>query len=125
MTYVDALSRGARRVVLAQAAATLAIAAGFGVGAGWREASAALYGGAVTIAITAWLAWRLRRVRAQTGAGAGIAMIYSSTLVRYLTVVVLIGAGLAVLKLEPLPLLIAFAVSQFGYLAAWARHGTH
>lgn len=118
MAYVDALARGARRVLAAQAAATLVIAAGFGVARGWPAASAAAYGGAVGIAITAWLAWRLRRVRAQTRSGAGMAMIYSSTLVRYLTVVVLIGAGLAVLKLEPLPMLAAFAVSQFGYLAA-------
>lgn len=116
MAYVNALARGARRVLVAQGLATLAIAAGFG-SRGWPAVAAALYGGAVTIAITAWLAWRLRRVTARTTPGAGMAVIYSSVLVRYLTVAALLVMGFVMLRLEPLPLLLAFAVTQLGYAA--------
>jgi ATP synthase protein I len=117
MAYVNALARGARRVLTAQAVATLAFAVGFGVASGWPAAAAASYGGAITITVTAWLAWRLRRVRAQATPGTGAAVIYSSALLRYLALIALIAMGFALLKLMPLPLLLTFAVTQFGFLA--------
>ena len=117
MSYNDALRVQARRVLLVQAALTLALAIGFGLVQGRVELLAALYGGLITLLITAWLAWRLRRLTAQT-AGAGMAMIYSSAAVRYGLAAVLVGAGIGVLKLPPAPLLVCFAVTQFGFLAS-------
>ncbi|HJW82010.1 MAG TPA: ATP synthase subunit I [Acidiferrobacterales bacterium] len=119
MGYVDTLSRDTRRVLLTQALLTLPIAGGFGLARGPSEALAALYGGAITILITGWLARRVRQAGQARSPGAGLAVIYSSAVLRYAAVIMLVGMGIGLLKLAPLPLLSAFAVTQFGFLASW------
>jgi len=119
MGYVDALSQDLRRVLWAQGLLTVLIAGGFGFAHGLPELLAALYGGMTTILITAWLARRVRRAGATATPAAGLMVIYSGAVVRYAAVVVLVGAGIGLLKLAPLPLLSAFAVTQFGFLAYW------
>jgi len=117
MGYVDTLRRDTRRILQVQLLLTLLIAVGFGLFRGLPEALAALYGGAITVLITGWLARRVRQA-GQTGSpGAGLVVIYSGAVVRYAAVVVLVGVGIGLLKLSPLPLLSAFAVTQFGFLA--------
>jgi ATP synthase protein I len=109
-----ALRRDVRRVVWAQSLLTFIVAALFGYRDGPRAALAAVYGGAVTLWMTVWLGWRLRRVGAQAG---GLAVVYSSVVWRYATAIVMLALGLGVLKLTPLPLVIAFGLTQFGFLA--------
>lgn len=118
MSYTDAVHRDALRVVLAQALLTLVMAIGFwGFGDG-REALAALYGGGVTILLTGWLAWRVRRA----GVGVtGLGSIYSGAIARYALAALGVGVGIGLLKLSPMPLLSAFAVTQFGFVALWSR----
>ena len=118
MGYADAVSRDARLVLQAQVLLTILIAGGFGFAYGLPDALAALYGGAITVLITGWLAWRVRRVGQTHSPGAGLMVIYSSVVVRYASVIVLVGTGIGVLNLPPLPLLSAFAVTQFGFLAS-------
>lgn len=122
MRYNDALIRGARQVLIAQALLTLLLAAGFGVVGGWPGFLAAVYGGMVTTLITGWLAWRLRRAGQVHDPAGGMAVIYSSWFLRYATVVVLLGAGLGYLRLLPLPLLVTFAVTQLGFVASLRRN---
>ena len=77
-----------------------------------------MYGGAITILISGWLARRVRQAGETATPGAGLVVIYSGAVVRYATVVVLLGAGIGLLKLSPVPLLCAFAMTQFGFLAS-------
>ena len=119
MGYEDALSRDLRRVLLTQVLLTVLIAGGFGFARGLPELLAALYGGMTTILVTAWLARRVRRAGETATPGAGLIVIYSGAVVRYAAVVVLVGVGIGLLKLAPLPLLSAFAATQFGFLANW------
>lgn len=121
MSYNDALIRGARRVLVTQVLLTVLIAIGFGVARDWGQALAAVYGGMVTLLVTGWLAWRLRRAGQVNDAAAGMGVIYSSWFLRYAAVMVLLGMGLGYLKLQALPLLIAFAVTQLGFLASIRR----
>ena len=114
MGYNDALIRDARRVVVTQALLTLLLAGGFGLASGPEGLWAAVYGGMTTIIITAWLAWRLRTTGSHIDAGFG--GIFLSWMLRYVAVALILGAGLGYLKLMPLPLLGAFAVTQFGFL---------
>lgn len=117
MNYTDVVGRGVGRVIGAQALATVALAVGFGVFAGWPQTLAAIYGGMVTVVLTAWLAWRTHRA-------GSLAAIYSGSVARYTLAAAAIGAGVGLLKLAPLPLLVAFAVTQFGFLALLAtRNG--
>jgi ATP synthase protein I len=117
MGYVDAVHRDTRRVLQAQALLTLLIAAGFGFARGLPEALAALYGGVITILISGWLARRVRQAGETATPSAGLVVIYSGAVLRYAIVVVLVGTGLGLLQLSPLPLLCAFGVTQFGFLA--------
>lgn len=98
----------------AQAYLTLAAAAVFGWRDGPYAALAAVYGGAVTVLISAWLGWRLRRVGAHAG---GLAVLYSSVVLRYAAAIVLLALGFGALRLAPLPLVVAFGLAQFGFLA--------
>ncbi len=108
------LRQGVRRVVWAQALLTLVMALVFALRDGSRAGLAAVYGGAVTMLISGWLGWRLRRAGVQAG---GMAVLYSSAVLRYAAAIVLLALGLGVLKLSPLPLVAAFGLAQFGFLA--------
>jgi ATP synthase protein I len=118
MRYADAVGRDARRVVAAQAMLALLVAAGFGIHGGWPQLVAAVYGGAITILLTLWLAWRVRRAG---NAGGGLASIYSGAIARYALAAAGIAAGIGWLRLAPLPLLGSFAVTQFGFMVLWRR----
>lgn len=115
------LRQGVRRVMLAQALLTLLVATGFGLCGGWREALAAGYGGAVTILVSGWLGWRLRRAGERTQAAAGLGLVYFSAALRYAAVIVLLVLGLGALGLSPLPLVVAFGLAQFGFLVSGGR----
>lgn len=114
MSYPDVVSRSAGRVIWAQALLTMAIATGFGVYGGVLPALGALYGGMVTALLTAWLAWRTRRAES-------LATIYSGSLARYVLAAAAIVVGIVALQLPALPLLSAFAVTQFGFLILLRR----
>lgn len=116
MSYNKVLYHGARRVVATQLLLTLLTAGGFGAARDTDDLLAAVYGGAVTVIITSWLAWRLRS--AGSPADGGFGSIYFSWMLRYMTVALLLGAGLGFLKLLPLPLLSTFAITQLGFFVA-------
>ena len=110
----EQLRKGVRRVLLFQALLTLLVAAAFGVARGRYELLSALYGGAVAVLLSGWLG---RGVLRSTGLGS----LYANAITRYGAAMLFLGLGLGVIKLAPLPLIAAFAVAQFGYLAEMRR----
>lgn len=104
------LRKGVRRVLLFQALLTLLVAAAFGVARGRHDFLSALYGGAVAVLLSAWLGRGVLR-------SASLGSLYANAITRYGAAMVLLGVGLGVLRLAPLPLIAAFAVAQFGFLA--------
>jgi ATP synthase protein I len=107
---METLHKGVRRVLLFQALLTLLVAAAFAVARGRYDFLSALYGGAVAVLLSGWLG---RGVLRSTGLGS----LYANAITRYGAAVLFLGLGLGVLKLAPLPLIVAFAVAQFGFLA--------
>ncbi len=107
---METLRKGVRRVLLFQALLTLLVAAAFGVARGRYEFLSALYGGAVAVLLSGWLG---RGVLRSTGLGS----LYANAITRYGAAMLFLGLGMGVLKLAPLPLIVAFAVAQFGFLA--------
>lgn len=83
--------RLALRVVLAQAGATLLVAAGFLLG-GWQSALGVLAGGGVVTLGTAMLALRMFAA-GPTGAGATLGRLIAGNLLKW----IVIGAGLYLL----------------------------
>lgn len=101
---------------------TLLAMTGFGWHGGAAQALAAGYGGAVTILISGWFGWRLQQLNARMPPGSGLGLLYSSVVVRYVAAIALLGLGLGVFRLSPLPLVVAFGLTQFGFIAAARRH---
>lgn len=106
----DKLGKGVRQVLLFQALLTLLIAAGFAYVRGGPGFLSALYGGATAILLTAWLGRGVLRA-------GGLGALYAHAVTRYAAAMLFLGIGMGVLRLMPLPLIIAFAVAQFGFVA--------
>jgi ATP synthase protein I len=105
----ETLRKGVRRVILFQALLTLLVAAGFGYVRGWHDFLPAAYGGAIAMLLSGWLGRGVMRA-------GGLGALYANALTRYAAAVLFLGLGMGVLKLAPLPLILAFAVAQFGFL---------
>lgn len=106
----ETLRKGVRRVLLFQALLTLLVAAVFGVARGWFDWWSAMYGGAVAVSLSALLG---RGVLRFTGLGS----LYANVITRYGAAVLFLGLAFGVFKLSALPLIVAFAVAQLGFLA--------
>jgi ATP synthase protein I len=111
-----------RRVLIAQFAITLAVALGFLMFFGTREAQSALYGGGALVLNSALLARRIRRAEAvgQRSAAVGAATLYLGAVQRFVLVLALLMVGLGLLKLLPVPLVAGFAAAHLGYLMGLA-----
>ncbi|MBI3778557.1 MAG: hypothetical protein HY274_06550 [Gammaproteobacteria bacterium] len=107
---METLHKGVRRVILFQALLTLLIAAGFAYARGGFGFLSALYGGATAILLTGWLGRGVLR-------SSGLGTMYANAVTRYAAAMLFLGIGMGVLKLMPLPLILVFAVAQFGFVA--------
>lgn len=123
MSYAaDVLSKGIRRVLLSQLVLVLGVAAGswilVGEPAGQFSALSALYGGAITMLSTWWLGRRVQQsgAIALTQPQRSQMVLYAGALQRLVLTLVLLGLGLGWLDLAPVPLIVAFAAAQLGFL---------
>lgn len=109
-----------RRLLGIQAALTAVTIGIFFFRGGIVEAQAALYGGATALS-SAWLL--RRRVQLATAVardfpGRETTVLYLGAIQRFVTVLALFYLGFGVLKLQPVPLLVCFAVAQIAYFIA-------
>jgi F0F1-type ATP synthase assembly protein I len=114
-----------RRVLISQAALATVVSLGLVVaGASDHAAASALYGGALGLLVSSWLAWRLERATAATLGDRSRAtrLLYGALLQKYLIISAALVLGFKVFGLAAGPLLLGFAVTPIGYLAA-ARGG--
>lgn len=141
MSYAAALlGRSIRRVLYTQAALTVAVAAGFGLGssdaplpadAAWlnglspalHQFLSAAFGGTSAMLSTWWLGRRINGAGelARRQPELAPAALYAGLFQRLLGVIALMACGFALLHLAPLPLVAAYAAAQLGYFAANAR----
>lgn len=106
-------------VLVIQTTLILVIAAGFYVyQREWGALWAALYGGGIGLGISGLSAFRLVQAARPD---AGLAGLYFGAVERFIFVAVAFAAGLAVLKLAPVPLLAGFAVAELAYFIAATR----
>lgn len=129
------LAKGIRRVMFTQAVLTLIAAVGFWLlGSGWWSQApstgwsqglspqlintlSAVYGGLIALLGTWWLGRRVQRaseVAHESPQGSQLSL-YAGAVQRFVGTLVLLGIGLGVLKLAPLPLIAAFGLAQFGF----------
>jgi len=111
---------GLRNVVLAQLFLTAAAIIAAFLWRGQFAALSALYGGAIVVANSALLAWRVRRTAHLEGNSVALSM-YMGAAQRFVFAAVAFALGIGWLKLDPLPMIAAFAIAQFGYAIAAKR----
>lgn len=114
-------NRIARQVLGFQAAVTLVVVGvAYGTEATSQFALAVLYGGGVSIANVALLAWRRARSASHSAHEAQyqLRLLYFYAAERFLVVVVLLGLGMLALKFSPLALLGGFVMGQAALIAA-------
>jgi ATP synthase protein I len=111
---------GTQRVALAQAGlAPIAALMGWAF-VGPATAVAVLYGVLVALAVSAVLVWRERQsIRHPEWDQHRLFKVFIRVgIERLVVLVVLLAAGLGVLKLAPLPMLLGLVLAQFAWLAA-------
>ena len=125
------LAKKARRVVIIQLLTTMVVAAtyfllsaGFVEGAGdaannaeW-EALSVIYGGLTSVILALISIGGFKRANefALSDPKKSMMILYIGAVVRFAAVIVVLGIGLGLLKLEPMAVLIGFALAQISYL---------
>lgn len=109
-----------QRVALAQAILAPIAALAGGMAAGFGAGVAVLYGALVALAVSAVLVWRERQSvqHPEWDQHRLFKLFIRVGIERLVLLVGLLGVGLGVLKLAPLPLLLGLGVAQFAWLAA-------
>lgn len=136
MNQPDAdLTEKARRVVVVQLLVTTGVAVVFFVvGAGlfgmstekepaWGALSAA-YGGlaSIILALISIRGFRRANVFALSDPKKSMMILYIAAVVRFMAVIVVLGIGLGLLKLEPMAVFIGFVLAQASYLMGVRDH---
>lgn len=93
------------------------VVAGFYLQQGQPAALSALFGGAIALANSLLLAWRVRRAgqAAERDETRGAFTLYLGAIERFVLTLIGFVVGMGTLKLPPLPMLVCFAAAQLGY----------
>ena len=113
------MRRAVIRLTIIQFVVSLVAAAGYLTFQGMSGFVAALYGGGITLAGTVLMAWRIQRAGEVAGLERqqGFIEIYAGAIQKFILTLVLMALGMGFFKLDPLAILVSFALTQFSYLA--------
>lgn len=117
-TAASEIVAAVRRVVALQAGAAALVAAGFFIGKGQWAAVSGLYGGLISVVTAILLSRGVIRAAdaAQQSQKKSMIILYLGAAQRFVLVLVLFGAGLAVVKFEPLATIVGFVAAQLVYV---------
>ncbi len=107
-----------RRIIGLQVGVSALVALGFYVGKGNWEALSALYGGAISVAVAFLLSSGVARASGAARHSQSMWILYFGAALRFLLVLVLFGAGLGFLKLDPLATVAGFIAAQLMYVSS-------
>ncbi|WP_297361375.1 ATP synthase subunit I [Acidiferrobacter sp.] len=114
------LRKGLRRVLWAQISLTLVVAAVAALDASRHDAlerlGAALAGGAIAMLSASLLAYSVGRADGTGGPAGAQLWLYGGAIARFVLAITLLGLGLGVFHVSPLPFLIAFVLGQAAFL---------
>lgn len=119
MSYAaKVLASTLRRLVMVQVVLTVAAALVYLATTGAVDKTAAvLYGGGIVVLGTLISAWRLLRATQAAGSDASRSMaeLYIGAALRFVLALALLALGMGWIGLDPLGIIIGFAVAQLGY----------
>lgn len=111
------MRRVVRRLLIVQIVITLIVALGYIAFQNLNGFIAALYGGSITLSGTLLMAWRISRAGASNEKQQGYVEIYTGAVQKFILTLVLLAIGMGLLKLNPLAMLLSFALTQLSYIA--------
>jgi len=113
------MRRVVRRLFIVQFIITLAAALGYFALQNINGFFAALYGGSITLSGTLLMAWRISRAgeAAAKEQQQGYIEIYAGVIQKFILTLVLMAIGMGYLKLNPLAILVSFALTQLSFIA--------
>ena len=111
------LATKAKWVISTQLIVSIIVAVAFLTKGTW-ESLAAVYGGLVSICISLLLLRGIQRANAaaKVDPGKSMRILYVGAVQRFVLVLGLIALGMAFFKLDPVAIIIGFALAQAGYL---------
>ena len=113
------MRRVVRRLLTVQAILTIIVALSYLAFQELDGFIAAVYGGLITLSGTLLMAWRISRA-GEIGAKQkqqGYLEIYLGAIQKFILTLVLMAVGMGFMKLNPMSMIIAFAVTQLSFLA--------
>lgn len=108
-----------RRIIIVQSGlSVLTSFAVYVVTLSWWAVFSALVGGLIAVIASVLSANRMQRASrlAYRQPGLGVANLYAGATLRFLFVILAFALALGVLELSAIPMIIAFAIAQLGYL---------
>ncbi len=123
MSYAAKVLQGTlQRLLIVQALLILAAAAVYLATKGWPYALAALFGGGIALLNSLISAQRLRRAaEAVNDARRSMLELYLGAVTRFVATPALVAVGIVWLRLDPLAIIVGFAVAQLAYFMSSAR----
>ncbi|MDX2507024.1 MAG: ATP synthase subunit I [Gammaproteobacteria bacterium] len=113
------MRRVVRRLFIVQIAITFIVALTYLAFQNINGFFAALYGGSITLSGTLLMAWRISRAGAvgSTEKQQGYIEIYAGVVQKFILTLVLMAFGMGYLQLNPLAILLSFALTQLSFMA--------
>lgn len=113
------MRRVVRRLFIVQVIITLAVALAYLTFQNLNGFIAALYGGSITLSGTLLMAWRISRAGdvASQEKQQGYLEIYAGVAQKFILTLVLMAIGMGGLNLNPLAMLVSFALTQLSFIA--------
>jgi ATP synthase protein I len=113
MSYAGRVLRATlRRLLIVQLLLVLLVMLAYAAVKGGGSAWAAGYGGGIALANTMVMAWRVGRAHSSRA----LVELYIGAGIRFGLTLFLMAVGMGWLKLDPLALILGFAVAQVGYV---------
>ncbi len=113
------MRRVVHRLLIIQLMLTFLVALAYLILQNAEAFTAAFYGGTITLCGTMLMAWRINRAGevAARQKQQGYIEIYMGAIQKFILTLVLMAFGMGYLKLDPLTLLVCFAITQMSFVA--------
>ena len=113
------MRRVVRRLLFIQFVIMLIVAAAYLIFQTPGSFLAALYGGSVTVSATLLMAWRISRAAgvAASDKQQGRMEVYIGALQKFLLTLLMMAVGMGILKLDPVAMIVSFALTQLSFAA--------
>ena len=120
MSFAEVVMRRVvRRLLIVQFAILLIVAVVYLALNNINGFIAALYGGSITLSGTLLMAWRINRAGdiASRDTQQGSMEIYTGVMQKFILTLLLMAVGMGYLKLDPIAILVSFALTQLSFTA--------